>query len=356
MGELGEHRASLLNNPVLESKTSGGSEHGQSNGGLSNGNVGLQSTSFESSWLQGSQATAEPAPEEPEEEIPPEEVAGEELPEPPNLNDSLRRELEVEVVEMSQLSITEPTPSVSTPKNRRKKGRRLLELAKPKTNWQCLRDRPSVYWTERFIEDTTLTITVPVVSHRVEELSRPKRFYLEYYNNNRTTPIWPIPRSTLEYQPSNRLKQLATPKVRNNIWSINMSEISQVSRAAQMAVPTPRTLRLAKPRPPATLLEEWDPMPKPKPHVSDYNRLLQLATPKALSEKCVPDRSPQWEILDVTKKAVASSRIISLAQPKIRKDLNEGYNPYYISPASLVAQASPRIYELAIPKYITKKV
>lgn len=41
----------------------------------------------------------------------------------------------------------------------------------------------------------------------------------------RTTPIWPIPRSTLEYQPSNRLKQLAIPKVRNNIWSINMSEV-----------------------------------------------------------------------------------------------------------------------------------
>lgn len=45
-----------------------------------------------------------------------------------------------------------------------------------------------------------------------------------------------------------------------------------------MAVPTPRTLRLAQPRPPATLLEEWDPMPKPKPYVSDYNRLLQLAS------------------------------------------------------------------------------
>lgn len=55
-------------------------------------------------------------------------------------------------------------------------------------------------------------------------------------------------------------------------------QVSQVSRAAQMAVPTPRTLSLAKPRPPAILMEEWDPMPKPKPYVSDYNRLLQLAS------------------------------------------------------------------------------
>ncbi|CAO2641594.1 Testicular haploid expressed gene protein [Lemmus lemmus] len=370
MGELGEHRASLLNNSVPEAKTSRESD----------GNLGLQSASFESHWLQGSQATSELAPEDPEEEIPQEEVAGEELAEAPNPDSSLGQELEVEVVEMSQLSISERSPSASTAKSRKKKGRRLLELAKPKTNWQRLRDRtgccckgyawisprknsmqfclywPSVYWTERFMEDTTLNITVPEVSRRLEELSRPKRFYLEYYNNNRTTPIWPIPRSTLEYQPTNRLKQLAVPKIRNNIWSIDMSEVSQVSRAAQMAVPTPRTLHLAKPRAPAVLLEEWDPMPKPKPYVSDYNRLLQLATPKVLSEKCVPDRSPQWEILDVTKRAVASSRIISLAQPKIRKDLNEGYNPYYISPASLVAQASPRIYELATPKFITKKV
>lgn len=45
-----------------------------------------------------------------------------------------------------------------------------------------------------------------------------------------------------------------------------------------MAVPTPRTLSLAKPRPPAILMEKWDPMPKPKPYVSDYNRLLQLAS------------------------------------------------------------------------------
>ncbi|KAM4887949.1 LOW QUALITY PROTEIN: sperm microtubule associated protein 2 [Thomomys bottae] len=223
------------------------------------------------------------------------------------------------------------------------------------TSSTCLYSRPSVYWTERFLEDTTLTITVPTVSPRVEEL-RPKRFYLEYYSNNRTTPIWPIPRTTLEYHPTNRLKKLAVPKIRNNIWNMDMSEVLQVSRAAQTAVPSPRILNLAKPKDPTPLLEEWDPMPKPKTHVSDYNRLLQLAMPKAHSEKCVPDRSPRWEILDGTKKAVASERILSLARPKIRRDLNEGYDPFHVSPASQVAQASPRIYELAVPKSITKKV
>nr|KAF6402662.1 theg spermatid protein [Rousettus aegyptiacus] len=121
-------------------------------------------------------------------------------------------------------------------------------------------------------------------------------------------------------------------------------------------VPSSRILQLAKPRAPATLLAEWDPVPKPKRHVSDYSRLLHLAMPKAQSEKCVPDRNPRWEVLDVTKKAVASPRIISLAKPKERRDANEGHNPYHISPASLTARASPRLQELATPKTITKKV
>ncbi|XP_058290912.1 testicular haploid expressed gene protein isoform X1 [Hylobates moloch] len=353
---------------------------------------GLQSSVYESRRVTGPERqdldNAELGPGDPEEELPPEEVAGEEFPETLDPKEALSelervldKDLGEDIPEISRLSISQKLPSTTMAKARkRRRRRRLMELAEPKINWQVLKDRkgccgkgyawisprkrslhfylywPSVYWTERFLEDTTLSVTVPAVSRRVEELSRPKRFYLEYYNNNRTTPVWPIPRSSLEYRASSRLKELAAPKIRSNFWSMPMSEVSQVSRAAQMAVPSSRTLQLSKPKAPATLLEEWDPMPKPKPHVSDYNRLLHLARPKAQSDKCVPDRDPRWEVLDVTKKVVASPRIISLAKPKVRKGLNEGYNPYYISPASLVAQASPRLYELATPKSITRKV
>ncbi|KAM7143550.1 sperm microtubule associated protein 2 isoform 1-T1 [Molossus nigricans] len=381
---MGDHRQSLLDNHRT-SESEGRSEREQYSDA-----VGLQSTVYESQGSKDSKYQdlddGEPGFEDQEEEIPPEELTeeefldvkdpGEALPEPETV---LEKDKEEDVPEMSRLSINQRFPGTSVMRGRKKR-RRLSELAKPKTNWQVLKDRmgccckgyawispcmkslqfcvywPSVYWTERFLEDTTLTVTIPAVSRRVEELARPKTFYSEFYNNNRTTAILPIPRSTLEHQASSRLRELATPKVRNNVWSINMSEVSQVSRAAQMAIPSSRVLQLAKPRTPATLLEEWDPVPKPKPHTSDYNRLLQLAMPKAPSEKCIPDRNPCWEVLDVTKKAVASPRIISLAKPKVRKDLNEGYDPYYISRASLLAQASPRLYELATPKSITKKV
>ncbi|KAM5237898.1 sperm microtubule associated protein 2 [Ctenodactylus gundi] len=347
--------------------------------------VGQQSTVYASRQLQEADE-AEWGPHDPiddTEDIPPEEVTEEHFPEVPDPEEELQepepaleQELEEEIdvsrssvskngqPPLARLSASEKQPSTPMPRGRRLR-RRLMELSKPKTDWQTVRDRsilhfclywPSVYWTERFLEDTTLTVTVPAVSCRVDELARPKRFYLEYYNNNRTSPAWPVPRSTLEHSASSRLKELATPRVRKDMWSIHVSEVSQVSRAARMAVPSPRILQLAKPRAPAPLLEEWDPMPKPKPHVSDYNRLIQLAMPKAQSDKCIPDRSPRWEVLDAAKKAVASERIISLAQPKARKNLNEAYNPYYISPASLMARASPRLYELATPKSITKKV
>uniref|UniRef100_A0A2R9C4M1 Sperm microtubule associated protein 2 n=1 Tax=Pan paniscus TaxID=9597 RepID=A0A2R9C4M1_PANPA len=301
---------------------------------------GLQSSVYESRRVTDPERqdldNAELGPEDPEEELPPEDVAGEEFPETLDPKEALSelervldKDLEEDIPEISRLSISQKLPGTTMTKARkRRRRRRLMELAEPKINWQVLKDRPSVYWTERFLEDTTLTITVPAVSRRVEELSRPKRFYLEYYNNNRTTPVWPIPRSSLEYRASSRLKEL----IRDNFWSMPMSEVSRVSRAAQMAVPSSRILQLSKPKAPATLLEEWDPVPKPKPHVSDYNRLLHLARPKAQSDKCVPDRDPRWEVLDVTKKVVASPRIISLAKPKVRPLASMSLPPPKASP------------------------
>ncbi|XP_019289659.2 testicular haploid expressed gene protein isoform X2 [Panthera pardus] len=355
---MGDRRRSLSHSHH-SSEAEGGPDWGQDDDAL-----GVQGTVFRSLGTKDTTCLddEELSFEDREAETLPEEVTGGEPPgpwAPEEALEPLERVLEKDaegIPEMSRLSITQRLPSAASARGMRRRRKRVFELAKPKTNWQVLKDRPSVYWTERFLEDTTLTVTVPAVTRRVEELARPKRFYSEYFNNNRSTSVWPVPRPTLEYQASSRLRELATPRVRNNIWSINMSEVSQVSKAAQMAIPSTRILRLAKPRAPATLLEEWDPMPKPKPHVSDYNRLLHLAMPKAQSDQCVPDRDPRWEVLDVTKKAVASPRIISLAKPKVRKDLNEGYDPYHISPASLVAQASPRLYELATPKSITKRV
>uniref|UniRef100_A0A8I3X3U2 Sperm microtubule associated protein 2 n=1 Tax=Callithrix jacchus TaxID=9483 RepID=A0A8I3X3U2_CALJA len=335
-----------------------GSQHSEAGGGSEkepDGDPrGLQSSANESRRATEPRLQdlghAELGPEDPEGEHPPEERAGEELPETLDPKDAvyeleraLDQDAEEDIPEMSRLSISQKIPGTAVARARKKRRRRRLrELAEPKRDWQVVKDRPSVYWTERFLEDTTLTITVPEVSRRVEELSRPRRFYVEHYHSNRTSPVWPIPRSSLEYRASRRLKELAAPKIRKNVWSVNVSEVSRVSRAAQMAVPSSRILQLSEPKVPATLPEEWDPMPKPKPHVSDYNRLLHLAMPKTQSDKCVPDRDPRWAVLDVAKKVVASPRIISLARPKVRKGLNEGYDRRPLASMSLPPpKASP---------------
>ncbi|KAF5915433.1 hypothetical protein HPG69_014753 [Diceros bicornis minor] len=287
---MGDHWPSSLHNP-RGSKAEGRSEEGQDDDAL-----GPRSTAYESRGSKDPDGREQGSPDQ-EEEVPPEEVTGEAFLDPQDPEDALQ-ELE-RVLQKDEDGVQEM--------------------------------RPSTYWTDRFLEDTTLTVTVPALSGSPVPLGE-SRF------SSRESKT----------QQDSALLNLSTPQEETNV--------SQVSRAAQKAVPSPRILQLAKPRAAAPLLAEWDPVLKPKPYVSDYSRLVHLAMPKAQSDKCVPDRDPRWEVLDVTKRAVASPRIVSLAQPKVRRDLNEGYDPHSISPASLVARASPRLCELATPKSITRKV
>ncbi|XP_053076251.1 testicular haploid expressed gene protein isoform X2 [Acinonyx jubatus] len=286
---MGDRRRSLSHSHH-GSEAEGGPDWGQDDDAL-----GVQGTVFRSPGTKDTTCLddEELSFEDREAETLPEEVTGGEPPgprAPEEALEPLERVLEKDaegIPEMSRLSITQRLPSAASARGVRRRRKRVFELAKPKTNWQVLRHRmgccckgyawvspckrnlqfcvywPSVYWTERFLEDTTLTVTVPVVTRRVEELARPKRFYSEYFNNNRSTSVWPVPRPTLAYQASSRLRELATPRVRNNIWSINMSEVntqdSQVSaqdrasfclKPARGHLPCPRGLKVG-PRPSA---------------------------------------------------------------------------------------------------------
>uniref|UniRef100_A0A5F8HHM2 Theg spermatid protein n=1 Tax=Monodelphis domestica TaxID=13616 RepID=A0A5F8HHM2_MONDO len=151
--------------------------------------------------------------------------------------------------------------------------------------------RPSVYWTDKIPEDTTLSVTCPIVTPRLEELSRPKRFYSTYYNECRSTPIWPISRASLEAKATSRLKVLAHPKLRSNIWVVDPTKI-QVSKAARMAEPRPRTLELAAPKTKSVTSSELFFINKPKQHPPDLTRIYHLAMPKVTSNNYVYDKPP----------------------------------------------------------------
>uniref|UniRef100_A0ABI8ARD5 Sperm microtubule associated protein 2 n=1 Tax=Felis catus TaxID=9685 RepID=A0ABI8ARD5_FELCA len=197
---MGDRRRSLSHGHH-SSEAEGGPDWGQDDDALGVqgavfGSPGTKDTTcLDDEELSFEDREAETLPEEVTEGEPPGPRAPEEALEP------LERVLEKDaegIPEMSRLSITQRLPSAASARGMRRRRKRVFELAKPKTNWQALRDRPSVYWTERFLEDTTLTVTVPVVTRRVEELARPKRFYSEYFNNNRCPkyprqPRWQSP-------------------------------------------------------------------------------------------------------------------------------------------------------------------
>nr|KAF6402674.1 theg spermatid protein [Rousettus aegyptiacus] len=187
---MGDPEQSLLYDQ-RDPEAEGRLETGQDSDGL-----GLPSAGYESLPSGGSAyqdlGDGKLGFEDQEEETLPEEVAGDEFLDAqdpgeavPELERVLRRDEEDEAPETRlSVSITPRLPR-SLGARGRKAGRRLLELAKPKTTWQVLRDRtrcrcaghawvsprlwtlqfcvywPSVYWTDRFLEDTTLTVTVP---------------------------------------------------------------------------------------------------------------------------------------------------------------------------------------------------
>ena len=88
-------------------------------------------------------------------------------------------------------------------------------------------------------------------------------------------------------------------------------------------------------------------------------RVLNLAEPKAVSESYVPprlDHSVSKEAMSYT----ATERIGQLSRPKNKHLETEDYDPktYSVSRSALMAQASPRLTELATPlprKVRTKK-
>ncbi|KAG9328404.1 hypothetical protein JZ751_014049, partial [Albula glossodonta] len=79
------------------------------------------------------------------------------------------------------------------------------------------------------------------------------------------------------------------------------------------------------------------------------SRLRLLSTPKPSHPQYQLDRPVSWPVPVPAREAVASNRVQVLAQPKPRKGLFEGYNPFSVSPAARNAYVTPRILELSKP-------
>ncbi|XP_060037364.1 sperm microtubule associated protein 2 isoform X3 [Erinaceus europaeus] len=248
-----------------------------------------------------------------EAELPPEEEVAVEEPLNPEeatseQQQALKKDTEEGVAEMSRLSITQRFPG---------RRHRLRDLARPKTDWQSVKDRS----TRRRRRQRVPRIKFTCQGYTwVSPCMKSLHFciYCRVPPRGGTGSTQEVLLRVLQQQQEGR--RLASPATHLEAPGIQSSAGAGHPKATEQ-----------------------------------HLVLSHVSAPKAQSEKCVPDRDPRWEVQDVTKKAVASPRTLSLAQPKVRKDLNEGYDPYHISPATLLARASPRLDELATPKSTTRK-
>ena len=142
-----------------------------------------------------------------------------------------------------------------------------------------------------------------------------------------------IPKSALSVHPSNRLLQLSRHKTYPPLpikpssewdWGEWETDINQASKLAE-----------ASPR------------------------VGTLAEPKNTHQRFEPCRDVQWKVSRASLSHIATDLTLKLARPKSHNAAQEDYNPraWSVSRAALMAQASPRLGELAtpLPRKVTPK-
>ncbi|XP_075062441.1 sperm microtubule associated protein 2 [Mixophyes fleayi] len=239
--------------------------------------------------------------------------------------------------------------------------RRLDLLAHHKLNLLKLRDRPSVYW-----QDKINIVPACSLSTRQKELAQHKTIS-RMYKEDRPSPIWPIKSSALLAVPSPRLEKLAQAKSISQEWMEDRPVYSIVTEASKRSIASSRTVHLAKPKnrtvlsmpgTPNSQQEDGDRCFRSEKVVASSSRTEALSVPKMEHPQYQYDLPVLRHVPASALHIQASDRVFQLANPKTRKAIFEGYDPYRISPAARHANASARIVELCIPlarKHIIRK-
>ncbi|KAJ0063006.1 hypothetical protein NL108_010277, partial [Boleophthalmus pectinirostris] len=168
----------------------------------------------------------------------------------------------------------------------------------------------------------------------------------------RMSPEWKVSEWALKAVPSQRLCRLALPRLPAEEWQPERPLLVPLSKATQTAVATARICQLAQPKR-RSRDEGSAPRTRAAPRSQGSSRasahIELLATPKQNHPKFEGEREVCWPISRSAQKAVASPRVQELSNPKERKSLYEGYNPYIISRAARSACPSARIRQLSLP-------
>ncbi|XP_005359437.1 testicular haploid expressed gene protein-like [Microtus ochrogaster] len=206
--------------------------------------------------------------------------------------------------------------------------KRIEDLAKPKKQWGTP-DRRLFWGNQDPIRPLSDAALKAQLTKRIEDLAQPKlvsRHYVPnraqyYYSCGRESVIWEIPPPALFTRPSKRIQKLAKPNRFKMQCLLNREN-------------GPQVLRFSDPSP----------------------RILQLSIAKGPDPNYVPPKSIETKISLSTLSAIASPRIVDLANPRIkieglcyeREKSELPIRP--VAPAALLAKATDRTIKLAKSK------
>ncbi|KAJ6650483.1 hypothetical protein lerEdw1_007435 [Lerista edwardsae] len=166
--------------------------------------------------------------------------------------------------------------------------------------------------------------------------------------------------SALSHNPSVRTLDLAQPRPLNPSFTLPKPAETFVSRATMSAISTPRIQHLAQPVIKKALQcyenryfeAEIRHVSKAAQSAVASSRTIELAKSKSLPAESLPDRPPAWPVSSAAKHAVASPRLAELAQPPKRAPTNlVQFDPdaFIVKEAAKKAACSERIKRLAEP-------
>ncbi|XP_058403125.1 testicular haploid expressed gene protein-like [Diceros bicornis minor] len=210
--------------------------------------------------------------------------------------------------------------------------KRIRDLSRPKKQWG-VPDGQLFWGNQDPIRPVSQGTLKAHLTRRLEDLAQPKEVshrYVPnraqyYYGCGRESVIWEIPSPALFSQPSKRIQKLAQPKRFKKEYLINRPFSDYLTKES---------------------LQISDPSP----------RILRLSIAKGINPNYVPPKIIETKISISALSAVATPRIVDLAQPRIkieglcyeRERSEMPIRP--VSRAALLATPSPRIIALAKAK------
>ncbi|XP_009976118.1 PREDICTED: testicular haploid expressed gene protein-like, partial [Tauraco erythrolophus] len=238
---------------------------------------------------------------------------------------------------------------------------RTVALAKPKKDFGKHQCRSVICGRESTIWERPLVPDFRVPSDRLLKLSEPKKYHAAYLQQRpRESPQWPVSRAALSYEASPRILELARPKALHPefLWAREVP--TRVTNVAASARASSRLQRLAEPRVREVTCFYEDsflesvirPVSKSAQKAIASPRTLELARAKRLHLDYVPPRDAAWPVTKAAKQAVATPRLVELAQPCKRPPMNLAqFNPdaFTVKEAAKKATCSARIQDLARP-------